>query len=176
MFRAFDMEELMKRVILAVLCMAWVSAARPAFADEASHRGATEQLLNLMKVEDHMAQSIDKMVAMQARGNRQGASLSEVTKAFYSKYISWDALKDDIIQAYMDAYTESEVKELIAFHESPIGKKMTEKTPELSMKIMETTMSRIRAHMPELRTALSAAMTKEPAAAPPQTSAPPPAE
>jgi uncharacterized protein len=153
----------MKRMMIAVLCAAFVMAAvAPVLADEASHRAAVEKLLSLMKMQENMDKSLDKILESQTRASPGGgAGMAEATRNFYNKYISWAALKDDIVKIYMEVYTEDEVKELVAFHESPIGKKMTEKNPDLSTKIMELTMARMRDHMQELQTALTGAMSKE---------------
>ena len=44
------------------------------------------------------------------------------------------ALKESIAKAYMEVYTKEDVKLLLAFYDTPIGKKMSEKASELSQK------------------------------------------
>jgi hypothetical protein len=44
------------------------------------------------------------------------------------------ALKESIAKAYMEVYTQEDVKQLLAFYNTPIGKKMSEKASELSQK------------------------------------------
>jgi hypothetical protein len=44
------------------------------------------------------------------------------------------ALKESIAKAYMDIYSHEDVKQLLAFYKTPIGKKMSEKAAELSQK------------------------------------------
>jgi uncharacterized protein len=163
----------MKHAMTAILCAAamTMAAVSPIPADEASHRAAVEELLTLMKMQESMSKSIDEMVKMQSQSNPESSAMYQVTHDFYKKYISWDALKDDVTKIYMNAYSEGEVKELIAFHKSPIGQKMTETNPGLALKIMELTMTQMRDHMQELQKAIMDTMSTE--ASPPATTAKP---
>ena len=47
---------------------------------------------------------------------------------------SLPSLYDKIAKAYMETYTQEEVKELLKFYESPIGKKMADSAGELFKK------------------------------------------
>ncbi|RTY92521.1 DUF2059 domain-containing protein [Flavobacterium sp. GT3R68] len=44
------------------------------------------------------------------------------------------SLYDKITKVYMDTYTKEDVKAMLAFYESPVGKKMTAKSGELAEK------------------------------------------
>ena len=45
---------------------------------------------------------------------------------------------DGIAKVYMEVYTKADIKAMLAFYESPVGKKMTEKAGEISEKSMES--------------------------------------
>jgi len=45
---------------------------------------------------------------------------------------------DGMAKAYMEAYNKEDIKAMLAFYESPVGKKMFEKAAEISEKAMAT--------------------------------------
>lgn len=46
------------------------------------------------------------------------------------------SLYEEMVKIYMEEFTHNEVKELLKFYETPIGKKMASKTPALTQKGM----------------------------------------
>jgi len=53
-----------------------------------------------------------------------------------SEQLSWENMKNDYINVYAEVFTKEELKGLTEFFNSPIGAAYGEKTPELSMKLM----------------------------------------
>ena len=50
-------------------------------------------------------------------------------------------IQDETAKIYMQEYTKEDIKAMLAFYESPVGKKMTEKAEILSTKSQESMMS-----------------------------------
>lgn len=50
---------------------------------------------------------------------------------------SMDELYDKLTVVYMETYTEEDIDAILAFYNSPVGKKMVAKTPELTQKSMQ---------------------------------------
>ncbi|HJR99786.1 MAG TPA: DUF2059 domain-containing protein [Flavobacterium sp.] len=65
-------------------------------------------------------------------------SISEEKRADFSKEFdaSLPSLYDKMAKVYMETYTHDEVKQMLKFYESPVGKKITEKASELTKKNM----------------------------------------
>lgn len=66
--------------------------------------------------------------------------LPDVPDAFWAgirEEISAEALVDKIVPIYARHYTHDDIKQLIAFYESPIGKKLQEKTPIITQESMQ---------------------------------------
>ena len=65
-------------------------------------------------------------------------SIPEDKRADFSKDFdaSLPALYDKMTKIYMEAFTHDEVKKMLEFYESPVGKKVTEKAGELASKNM----------------------------------------
>lgn len=66
------------------------------------------------------------------------ASIPEENRADFSKDFdaSLPSLYDKMVKVYMEAFTHDEVKQMLKFYDSPVGKKITEKAGELTKKNM----------------------------------------
>lgn len=65
-------------------------------------------------------------------------SISEEKRADFSKDFdaSLPSLYDKMAKVYMETYTHDEVKQMLKFYDSSVGKKITEKASELTEKNM----------------------------------------
>src|SRR5262245_46489632 len=122
----------MLRNWMAVAILALVAV--PAWADEASHKKAAEELLEALNTEKVLAASINASLDAQVKGNPGLAPFKEVMKKFFDKHMSYKALKDDMIKLYVKEFKEEELKDLTKFFKSPAGKKYAEKMPLLTQK------------------------------------------
>jgi hypothetical protein len=98
------------------------------------------------------------------------APLEDVFRGWYDGVISrWDR-EGEMAQFYMAAFSEQELRDLLAFYRTPAGKKMIEKLPELVRKEAQRSESFSDEHRPELEILLAArrkGLTQEKAAPPP---------
>ncbi len=137
-------------ITLSTVAAALLMISSTGRADEASHRQAAEDLLNYTNAPKQFQNAIDQSVNMQVKANPQLAPKAGVLKKFFSRYMSWDSMKDDMIKIYTDAFSEQELKELTDFYKSPIGKKVLEKMPEIMGKGMQLGVSRVQRNQAEL--------------------------
>ena len=70
--------------------------------------------------------------------------------------MSWESMKEDFVQLYMEAYTQREIEDLLVFYATPTGKKSIRLMPELAAKGAELGQRRVYDHMPELQQAIGA--------------------
>ncbi len=59
---------------------------------------------------------------------RQFRRLSSAMRA----QMSWQQLKEPMIEAYSQVFSADEIEQLVAFYQSPVGRKLVEKSPELN--------------------------------------------
>ncbi len=65
---------------------------------------------------------------------------TEKQAAFIIEYdATLPALYDKMAQVYIETYTKEDIKAMLAFYESPIGKKITAKTAEIAEKNIPAT-------------------------------------
>jgi len=104
-----------------------------------------------METEKTMQSAIDLTLDMQIKGNPALASYKDVMKKFFTKHMSYASLKNDLIDIYAKEFTEPELKELVVFYRTPIGKKLVQKTPTLTKKAMELGQRRVQDNLEELK-------------------------
>ena len=82
----------------------------------------------------------------------------EETKAFQKKIhdkifeiMSYEQMQKEYIELYTSVYTIEEMKGIIQFYKSPVGKSMIEKQPQIVKKSMEISQSKVRLLIPELQ-------------------------
>jgi uncharacterized protein len=93
-------------------------------------------------------------VDMQIKANAQIAPFRQVMLDFFAKYMSWDAMKDDMAKIYVEEFTLQELKDLTAFYKTPTGQKAALRVPQLMNKGADLGMRRVQDHMPELQKAV----------------------
>lgn len=120
------------------------------FADSASTKEA-ENLLNMMGMKDALEKSIEQTLQIQMQQNPTLVPFKHVMMKFFEKHMSYDSLKPDMIKIYADAFTASELKELIAFYRTPTGIKTIEKMPQLMAQGGQIGAKRVQDNIGELQ-------------------------
>lgn len=122
-----------------------------ALGDAQSHRRAAENLLLVMEVDKSLPKVVDQVVENQMQQNPQLAPQREVLQRFLTKYMNWESVKEDTITAYTREFTEPELKKLTEFYKTPVGKKASEKMPQLALLAGQLGLRQAQAHQTELR-------------------------
>jgi len=125
--------------------------------DEHSHRKAAEELLLVLEVEKSLPKVVAQVVANQVQHNPQLAPQREVLQRFLTTYVNWDSVKEETITAYTQEFTEPELKTLTEFYKTPLGKKASEKMPQLALIAGQIGLRQAQAHQTELQQMLSTA-------------------
>src|SRR5215471_20607558 len=139
-------------ITIALVCHPFV-----ALGDEQSHRKAAENLLIVMEVDKSLPQIANQVVENQVQHNPQLAPQREVLQRFLTKYVNWESVKEDTITAYTQEFTEPELKKLTEFYKTPLGKKASEKMPQLALIAGQIGLRQAQAHQTELQQMLSTA-------------------
>ena len=128
--------------------------------DAQSHRKAAENLLLVMEVDKSLPKVVEQVVEIQMQQNPQFAAQREVLQRFLTKYVNWESVKEDTITAYTQEFTEPELKKLMEFYKTPLGKKASEKMPQLAFIAGQLGLKKAQAHQAELRQMLDAQQNK----------------
>ena len=65
--------------------------------------------------------------------------------------ISYEKMEKEYLELFTSVYTTEELKGLVKFYKSPVGKSMLEKQPIILKKAMEISQNKMRILMPELQ-------------------------
>ena len=106
-----------------------------------------------------MAQQIAQMSG--AETNEALARSAEIAATVVQEVLADASLLDEIIPIYEKYFTHEEVQQLLAFHESPIGKKSIEVMPQLMAEGMQVGQRWAMRVMPEVQEKVLAQMRED---------------
>jgi hypothetical protein len=140
-----------KRVLVVILiATAALATASAVFASIETHRAAAESLTTLLQMETMLQQSYEQIIDVQIQGNPALHPYRQVMLDFFAKHMSWASLKDEMLDLYVESFTEDELLELAEFYRSPVGQKAVQVMPELMRRGSEVGSRRVQEHLPEL--------------------------
>ena len=142
----------MRYVNLLVLTLALFFSGN-VMANEASRVEAAKMLdaLNMASVLDT---AIDVSLDAQIAASPEIAPYRAVMRAFFAKYMSYPALKPQLIDIYASEFTASELAETSAFYATETGQKLLGKLPSLMSKGAQLGQQSIQDHISELEAAI----------------------
>jgi len=136
---------------LALATLVLLSA--PAWADQASE-AAAENLFESMDMDSAMDRIIDVSLDAEISQKPQLAPYKPVMRSFFVKYMSYSALKPQLVSIYASEFTAEELAQASEFYSTPTGKKLLSKLPALMTKGAEIGMQVVQEHLPELQAAI----------------------
>jgi len=128
-----------------------------------------ESILNGMKaqMERDMQAGVTEMVAQENFTPEQRREIEQYATKLAAKFValnseafSWQKMKQQFIPVYREAYTQEELKGMIAFYRSPLGRSVAEKKPRVAQRLMEIKQRNMVVLMPKWKTALQEALTE----------------
>ena len=99
-----------------------------------SHDMAILELLQVMGLERTASAGATAMIDAMNQQNPSLVAYKDIISSWAEKHFTWEAMAPEFLKMYREAFTEQEVREMLAFYKSPTGKKALEKMPELMQK------------------------------------------
>lgn len=135
-------------------------AAAPVVADTASHAAQVEQFLKLARA-DRMSvpvhAQVQQMFAQRFAQAKAPTDKQAVLERYQAKAdallegaVGWETLKPDMIKLYGRHFSERELKELNAFYQSALGRKVLDTMPELTAQSAQLAQARLESVVPEV--------------------------
>ena len=132
---------------LMILLLSFGSQA----ADNSAHLQQVETLFKLTQMEKKVNQSIDSILELQLSQNPALAVHQVEMRAFFEKYIGWNALKSDNAGMYLKTFSENELKAVNDFYITPAGQKVINELPGLVQQRNQLAMTRLQQNIGELQ-------------------------
>lgn len=147
--------------IFAILLFYIISL--PILADSISHRKVTEEMLLALNFDSTMTNLATNVKDMRSR-ELKALELPDNAKPIIDEYLvkindllfssfKWENVKNQYIDAYVSVYSEREIKDLLVFFRSKLGKKYIEQIPKietLESNILESKIQDIQPQMQAL--------------------------
>jgi len=148
----------MKKVFAGLILVLSFETDGRLFAQQqlSSHDRAVIDLIKLTKVEQQMAASTEAVADAMTKGNPMLVPFRDVIVEWADKYLTWNAMLPEVAKLYKETFTESEIRELIAFYQTPVGQKVLARMPELTQKGFSIGATIGQAHSDELRQMIEA--------------------
>lgn len=150
----------MKKIVMLFIVVAVFFPSYTIKANEETHRKTAEELINVMEIKDMETQGFEElkrrfmndMEVMFADMNDKAKVqlIKGQIEEILNKEISWAVLKNEYIKLYTGAFTEEEMKVIIAFYKTPEGKKLMNKIPELMDQSMQIGEQKVLNIMPQV--------------------------
>lgn len=109
-----------------------------------------EELFDLLHVKDNMNIFRNSMLDVYLNENKDMIKYKDEILKFIDKHAGYEALKDEIINLYIEIFDKEELEKLIEFYSTSVGQKTCIKLPELSTKIIQICSSKIENNIEEL--------------------------
>lgn len=148
---------------MKIFTMAMILLMAPALvnADDKDQRRQVERLLEVMKVEqaiDSMYSQIDQMFVGMAKelGVKQSEQpifdrYMQKVAAAMKEEMTWQKMKEPMIDVYMKHYSKAEINDMLAFYSSESGRSIIAKMPSVMQDSMQISQAMFREFMPRLK-------------------------
>ncbi|WP_317930499.1 DUF2059 domain-containing protein [Halioxenophilus sp. WMMB6] len=147
----------MNRIALLLLALALPCAVTA----EPSKRESVEELMSLTKVDsmvDSIYSQMDKMLINMSQQMGIQPSEQAVFDNFMRKVaaamrqeMSWEVMKEPMINIYLKTYTEQEIQDMLVFYQSETGKSLVAKMPAVMTESITLSQQMMSNFMPTLR-------------------------
>jgi hypothetical protein len=134
----------MLKLIAALLLITNMTLVR------ASSQDLALRLLEIFHVQEATDTAAQVMVNQIMATNESLLSHEAVFREFSRRYLGWNAVRDDIAKIYAREFSEQELKQLLQFFETPLGKKFIQTNPSLTGKVARHIQSVVQAHEEDL--------------------------
>jgi hypothetical protein len=152
--------------VLMLACVVSIAASTAAVAADAPVKPETVRRLikvtQVGKILDAYMAQIDAGMESGIRQAMRGKPLTPEQQkvlddmrakmlAIFKESLNWETLEPVLIDVYTRTFTESEVEGMLAFYETPAGKALITKTPQLMQNTAQAMQSQVSALLPKFQ-------------------------
>lgn len=116
---------------------------------------AAEQLLALMNTERVMRAAITATFDAQVKAQPLMAPFMEVMQEWADRVITMKEMGPQLARVYAEFFSEAELRQMIVFYQSPVGRRLAAALPDLTRRGSEIGAAVAEAHTAELEAAIA---------------------
>ncbi len=147
------MKTTVRTIVATTLLWSPFSLFAAEFTDE--HCELARQLLSATEAEESYVTGLKEGLDLQIQSVPQMHSFKSVISQWQDTYLSWDVFEERYIEIICEAYAEDEIRSLLEFYDTPIGKKQLEKSDDIVIEVMKYSELVAARHQPELNIMIS---------------------
>ena len=132
------------RKFICILILASAAFALPAAEPTESHRAAAIEFMKESGTPELLERQCRLMVEKQVQAQPELAAHKDKLLDFYRGAFGFEALKDDLAAVYAREFTEEELRELIRFYDTPLGRKYVSVNEKLIPELAEIFERKVR--------------------------------
>lgn len=117
-------------------------------------------LLEIAGTPETMEQTLQSMLNSQLQSEPGMLPYRHVLEAYLRRTISYDALKEELAGTYLEIYTQDELRALIHFYQTPIGRKKAAADAKIAVALAEITRRKMAEQLPQFQQQLQQEMQK----------------
>ncbi len=133
------------KLLLAMLLMTNMMVVQASSSEDLALR-----LLELFHVQEATDTAAQVMVGQIMASNESLLAHEAVFKEFSRRYLGWNAIRKDIAKIYSQEFSQQELKQLVEFFETPLGRKFIQTNPSLTGKVAKYIQSVVQKHEQDL--------------------------
>ena len=146
----------MNRTTIAATATIVTALATCASAQPNAHAKLAEELLVAIGTPQSIERSLPAMVDSQVAQAPGLAPYRDQLLDFYEETVSWKQMKADLIPLYTKAFSEAELRRMLEFYRSDVGRKTLEQLPLLVAQGAQLALRKVQQRLPELQKKIDA--------------------
>ena len=157
--------------ILFILAAVFLIAGQGSAGDAKKTRAAADKLLTLFNMDVSYEKSMEQAVEMTLgiidsqdlpeQEKREAKKAAETGMKIAMKKFTYDKMKGMFVDIYAEVFTVEELEGMIAFYESPIGRKFIKKQPQLTAATMQKMKVLMQEIIPEIQEEVNKVMANK---------------
>lgn len=98
-----------------------------------------------------MEQTLQSTLATQMKESPELLPFRQAFESYLRNTISYEAQRDDLAAIYLTVYTPDEIRELIRFYQTPLGRKKAAAGTKIAVAATKMTQKKMRDNMPQFQ-------------------------
>jgi hypothetical protein len=134
---------------LATVSAASAQEAKPPSDPQAA--ALVERLLVALNAQNTFDENAKQMAVAQIQAQPEMAMYADVFTEFYEKFLSYRAVREELVRNYVERFSVQELTELVGFYESDVGRKSTNFVPQIATQVLQAGAIQAQANTPLLQ-------------------------
>jgi len=157
----------MKRLSALIILAALGLLIKPVMAEDAAQRALAAQLIDMTNGKETMRSGFDTVMNGVIENMRQHGMPQEGVDAikaavakWYDQEINFDEIRPKMVDFYVKEFSEDELKQILAFYQSPVGLKAIKDMPNVMKEGAMVAQEYTKAKIPSLNAQITPILVK----------------